>query len=176
MRTARAVDAPSIVAALNDRAVSRPTLRIPYPYTMKHATWWVRRNPPMVRSGKALSLLVFARKDDGLLGAIALREFDWTDRHATLGYWFARKHWGKGYASEAVSTVCQVGFRRLGLHRIEAEVFPFNTASARVLAHVGFVKEGTKRQVARKGARWIDSDVFGLLTRDFRPYVLGERR
>ncbi len=168
LRTARPVDAQALATVLNDRSVSRPTLRMPYPYTLEHARRFATRNPVQVFSGEALSLLAFAREGGELLGGIALREFDWRDRRATLGYWIARRHWGKGLATEAVEAVCRAGFRQLHLHRIEAEVFSFNPASARVLGHVGFRLEGTRRQVARKGVRWVDSQIYGLLASEFQ--------
>ena len=167
LRTARPGDARALATVLNDRAVSRPTLRMPYPYTLEHARRFVTRNPVQVSSGEALSLLAFAREGGELLGGTALREFDWRDRRAILGYWIARRHWGKGLATESVEAVCRAGFRQLRLHRIEAKVFSFNPASARVLSHVGFRLEGTRRQAARKGARWVDSQIYGLLASEF---------
>jgi RimJ/RimL family protein N-acetyltransferase len=55
----------------------------------------------------------------------------------------------------------------MGLHRIEADIDPRNTASARCLERLGFVKEGLLRE------RWIvegevsDSAIYGLLQPDW---------
>lgn len=48
--------------------------------------------------------------------------------------------------TEALRVVIDFAFRQLGQHRIQAEVFPENTASLRVLDKLGFQEEGLLRQ------------------------------
>lgn len=55
-----------------------------------------------------------------------------------LGYRFKRKHWGKGYATEASEAVIKYGFQELGLHTIYAITHPENKASINVLKKLGF--------------------------------------
>jgi len=125
----------------------------------------------MLRAGQAIHLLMENRENGELLGGIALSDFDWVQRSAILGYWVARRHRGNGYAGEATSVLSRTAFRVLKLHRIEAEVFAFNSASAHVLRNLGFAAEGRKRQAARKGTRWFDRDLYGLLATEFRPFL-----
>jgi ribosomal-protein-alanine N-acetyltransferase len=54
-----------------------------------------------------------------------------------LGYRFARKHWGRGYATEAAATMLRRGFEELRLPRIGAIVDVRNVASERVLQKIG---------------------------------------
>jgi RimJ/RimL family protein N-acetyltransferase len=55
-----------------------------------------------------------------------------------LGYYLARKAWGKGYATELSRPFMELAFTRLGLERVVAVVRPGNEASKNVLAKVGF--------------------------------------
>lgn len=58
-----------------------------------------------------------------------------------LGYRLARRYWGRGYASEAVSAAIAYGFDVLGLKRLIATIDPGNTASVRVAVKAGMVYE-----------------------------------
>ena len=55
-----------------------------------------------------------------------------------LGYYLARKAWGKGYATELARPFMELAFTRLGLERVVAVVRPGNKASKNVLAKAGF--------------------------------------
>src|SRR5690606_6599341 len=84
-------------------------------------------------------------------------------RRAELGFAVAKRHWGRRIASHAVPAVLEFGFERIGLHRIEAEVDPDNSASIRVLARAGFKREGWRRQRYLEGGDARDSIFYGLL-------------
>jgi RimJ/RimL family protein N-acetyltransferase len=78
-----------------------------------------------------------------------------------------RAFWGKGYMREAMAALIDHAFRVLRLHRIEADIDPRNSASAKLLKSLHFVHEGHMRE------RWIvngeicDTDFFGLLRSDW---------
>lgn len=60
-----------------------------------------------------------------------------------LGYRFMKRHWGKGYATEAGSACLDYGFSQLGLKRIIGRADTANLASIQVLKKLGmtFFKE-----------------------------------
>lgn len=58
-----------------------------------------------------------------------------------IGYWIGRRHWSRGYATEAVLGLIEYA-RWLGIPSLQADTFPNNPASARVLAKAGFVSSG----------------------------------
>lgn len=55
-----------------------------------------------------------------------------------LGYWIGRRHWGRGYGTEAVVALTEHAFRSDPGERIGAGVFHDNHASRRVLEKLGF--------------------------------------
>ncbi len=65
-----------------------------------------------------------------------------------LVYVFAADVWGKGYATEAASTIRDHAFRHLGVTRLVALVDPANIASIRVAEKIGMQFE---REVTRPG-------------------------
>ncbi len=56
------------------------------------------------------------------------------------------------------------GFERVGLHRIELELFAFNPRARRVYEKVGFVAEGVLRDVKCDGDGWVDTTVMSILS------------
>ncbi|MES2679066.1 MAG: GNAT family N-acetyltransferase [Bacteroidota bacterium] len=54
-----------------------------------------------------------------------------------LGYRFMKKHWGKGYATEASKAIVNYGFEELGLTDIYGMTDPENLASKKVLEKTG---------------------------------------
>ena len=59
-----------------------------------------------------------------------------------------------------------LGFSRLDLAKIEAEVFVSNTRGRRLVERVGFEHEGTIRRSQRKYGEWIDAALYGLVAPD----------
>ncbi len=55
-----------------------------------------------------------------------------------LGYRFKRKHWGKGFATEASTAILDYGFKHLNVDRIYAITDPKNVKSKKVLTKLGF--------------------------------------
>ncbi len=62
-----------------------------------------------------------------------------------LGFRVFRKHWNKGYASEAAKACIRYGFETLGFDQIIGRVLSENTASIKVLEKLGmkYWKSGT---------------------------------
>jgi ribosomal-protein-alanine N-acetyltransferase len=91
------------------------------------------------------------------------------NRRAEIGYALARSHWGHGYMHEALQALLGFAFTDLDLHRLEADIDPRNGASAAALVRLGFQEEGLLRE------RWIvagevcDSQLYGLLRREWLP-------
>ena len=115
------------------------------------------------REGEGFSFVILEVGSHEVVGQI--RFFGWYPplASAEVGYWLGRRHWGKGYASEAVRLACRFGFRTMHLHRINAVVVTGNDRSSRVLEKAGFHREGTSRRSERAGNGWRDARLYGLL-------------
>lgn len=60
-----------------------------------------------------------------------------------LGYRFKRKHWGKGFATEASTAILNYGFKNLNTDKIYAITDPKNINSKKVLTKLGFFLKET---------------------------------
>src|SRR5689334_7157212 len=130
-------DAPALAAAMSDAAIAHNLANVPWPYRMRDAEAFLAspRDPILP------SLLVFERTQGAprLVGACGLGRRP--SGAVELGYWIARLHWGRGYATEACAALVEIA-RMLGLPSLEGSHFIDNPASARVLEKLGFSARG----------------------------------
>ena len=89
------------------------------------------------------------------------------DRRASIGYDLARPYWGQGIMSEAVRAMVDFGFKRMDLNRIEADADERNPASARVLAKIGFRREGVQQEQFYENGEFHNLLLFSLLRREY---------
>jgi RimJ/RimL family protein N-acetyltransferase len=71
---------------------------------------------------------------------------------------------GRGLATEAIRELCDHLFRERWLHRLEAEVYGFNSSGQRVFERAGFVREGVRRRAYDRQDGWHDGIRYGLLS------------
>ncbi len=121
----------------------------------------------MSEGGTGARFVVESTTDKQFLGWCGVTRWNPTFRSASFGYCFFEQSWGKGYATEVGRSVLQWAFDTLDLNRIQAETDTRNSASARVLEKLGFVREGTLREDCIVSGVVSDSRVFGLLRRDW---------
>lgn len=72
------------------------------------------------------------------------------------GYHLDEHQQGKGFMTEALNAGVDFIFRKIQLHRIEANIMPANIASQRVAGKAGFYKEGISARYLRINSRWED--------------------
>jgi len=118
------------------------------------------------RKGTALALFIFSQEPvsgrQELVGGVRLANIAYgVQQSASIGYWLGREYVGHGYMSRAVDMVCQFGFERLGLHRIDACCIPENKSSANVLRRCGFDEEGRAKSYLKINGEWRDHILFG---------------
>jgi len=106
---------------------------------------------------------IVRRTDDVLIGTATLFNLNLDNRRAEIGYGLDRAHWGKGYMNEALKALLTYAFEELGLHRIEADVDPRNSASIRTIERLGFQREGYLRERWQVNGEIQDTVFYGLL-------------
>ncbi len=113
--------------------------------------------------------LGIAHRDSGqLIGTCTLHERHVASRRAQIGYALAYAFWGQGFMAEALRAFVRYLFIELDLNRLEADIDPANTASARSLERLGFVKEGFCPERWIVGGEKSDSVLYGLLAARWR--------
>lgn len=122
------------------------------------------------RTAQSDAIVYWVMRVDGrTVGASALEEIDWINRHAGSGTIIGDPaDWGKGYASEATRLRTDYAFQELGLERLETQSFAENSRMHRALEKSGYQMIGRRRRYVYKGGEWHDSLLFELLRDDWQ--------
>jgi [ribosomal protein S5]-alanine N-acetyltransferase len=121
------------------------------------------------RQPNFLGLLIKRRADGAVVGALELSQIVMgVFRSAYLGYYLGAPYAGQGLMSEAIALVLTHAFTEMGLHRVEANIQPDNTASLALVAKLGFVREGYSRRYLKIRGRWRDHERWAILVEDWR--------
>ena len=95
---------------------------------------------------------------------------------AHLGYWIDSRVAGRGVMPLAVALATDHCFGVLGLHRIEVNIRPENTASRRVVEKLGFRDEGVRERFLHIAGDWRDHVSYALTKEDVPNGVLDRWR
>lgn len=134
-------DWQELLSRIDDEQVVRNLAKAPWPYTADDARWFAQQ-PQDKRCPHFFVTLPTCSRPAEIIGCVGLAP---DGEEVELGYWFAREHWGKGYASEAAQALIGLA-RTLGHRKLVAGHFVDNPASGRVLRKVGFRPTGQIRQ------------------------------
>jgi ribosomal-protein-alanine N-acetyltransferase len=160
-------DAPAVFATYSDARVGRYLSRPPW-RSIEQAHEMIARDRKALPVGEYLRLGLQRVADGELVGDCCLFNIHQASRRAELGYALNGAYWGQGYMVEALTALLDLAFGPLGFNRLEADIDPRNTPSARSVERLGFRREGHLRQ------RWIvagemsDSWLYGLLADEWR--------
>lgn len=139
LRPAFPEDAPAVYEGICDAGVVQMLASVPWPYRLADAEAFcaLPEDPqaprfaitlPQANGAPIIGVVGFHSEEEGL----------------GFGYWIARDHWGRGYATEAGRGALEIA-RALGHRRAVAGHYLDNPASARVLRKLGFRDTGEVR-------------------------------
>ncbi|MFJ8577472.1 GNAT family N-acetyltransferase [Micromonospora sp. NPDC093277] len=157
-------DIAAFEVVLADPEVTRLTGSPPEPFdAARLRAWYGTRNSQADR----LDLAVVDKATGTCVGEVVLNEWDSHHRNCNFRTLIGPAGRDRGLGTEAVRLIVGYGFEQLGLHRISLEVFAFNPRARRVYEKVGFVAEGTLRQVLHDGEQWVDATVMSILATEW---------
>jgi ribosomal-protein-alanine N-acetyltransferase len=110
------------------------------------------------------------KKDNNeLIGCGMIAHINRYNRRCELGIGLGwnKDNWNKGYASETLQAIIAYCFRDLGLNRVGAEIYEFNSRSIRLFERNGFRREGTRHQYIFKDGIFKDVYLYRLLREDW---------
>ncbi|WP_370189838.1 GNAT family N-acetyltransferase [Aeromicrobium sp.] len=123
------------------------------------------------RQGRAMPFVVTWRGE--MVGQVTVNGISWgSARWASIGYWIARRHAGRGITPVAVALVVDHLLDTVGLHRVEISIRPENEASLRVVHKLGLDEVGLARGYLHIDGAWRDHRVFQVLADDRRGRML----
>jgi RimJ/RimL family protein N-acetyltransferase len=157
-------DKPALIKYLNDLDIYNNTLNIPHPYKPKDADWWIKNVNNKRKETGRLTNFVIRDKNMNLIGGIGFHlKYGINSHKDEIGYWLGREFWNKGIMTSVVKKICELGFFEMKLIRMEAIIFEYNKASARVLEKCGFIKEGVLRKYILKDGKILDGLLYAVV-------------
>ncbi|MES2783861.1 MAG: GNAT family N-acetyltransferase [Pseudomonadota bacterium] len=158
IRAPRRSDETAFLAAVaRSRSHHRPWVKAPS--TPAQFREWLER----LKQPTHYSFLVLRRDTDEIVGVfnisnIVLGQF----RSAFLGYYGFAGHERQGLMAEGLRTVVAHAFKKLKLHRLEANIQPGNAPSIALASACGFEKEGYSPRYLKIGGRWRDHERWAI--------------
>ena len=120
------------------------------------------QNTPM----KDLTFAIYC--GDDFAGLIGLKDPDYDNKKAEIGYWLAYAFQHQGIITQSAKRLIQYAFDDLGLNRIQLKAATENIKSQNVAKRLGFTLEGIERDGELHERGFVDLMQFGLLKKDFK--------
>lgn len=154
-------DKPALLRYANNRNVwINLTDIFPHPYTPDDADRWLWRCG--AHQGRHTALAIDL--DGEAIGGVGIEvEKDVFRKTASIGYWLGEPFWGRGLATLALKLMTDQAFANFDINRLQASVFDWNPASARVLEKNGYKLEARLRQRIFKDGRFADELIYARL-------------
>ncbi|MFD5652802.1 GNAT family N-acetyltransferase [Streptomyces sp. NPDC127039] len=164
LRPFTAEDADVMWEIVNDPEVVRFTFEPTTELSLDRLRSWygVRTADP-----DRLDLAVTDRATGELVGEVVLYEWDPAARGCTFRTLVGPRGRGRGLGSEATRLIVGHAFERVGLHRVQLEVYADNPRARRVYEKAGFVVEGVRREAALRGGVWVDDVLMAVLDHEW---------
>ncbi|MDD5040063.1 MAG: GNAT family protein [Patescibacteria group bacterium] len=152
-------DAQALARNINDYRIYRYTLHIPFPYSIRHAHRWLTKVTKRYVLKRPASIPFAIDIAGEAAGCVDIMNIEQGDR-AEIGYWLARRFWGRGITTRAVKLVGAFAFKQFKLKKLYAYTFVRNKASMAVLTKNGFIKQALLREHIKKAGGWVDEYVW----------------
>lgn len=133
--------------------------------------WLVNSLVRQHRKGQTLAFVILYK--DEVVGQLNVSNIlHGSVSSGTIGYWISRDFAGLGITPRAVALIIDYLLGPYGLHRVEIDIKPDNTASLRVVEKLGLRHEGTKQRFININGRWADHEVFAITQEELKGSLL----
>jgi len=164
LRPFRLDECESVTDLINDPEVIDPLMAVRYPYSIDNATAWISKHSQTYADSGGLNFAIEERESGQLAGFVGMGG---SDTEAGMGYWYGKKFWGKGFATEAGRKVIAFGFEELELSRIEASHIFTNITSGKVLQKIGMTFLKRKSYFYEKWDKNCDKDEYSISREEY---------
>lgn len=139
LRPLAMADLPEYIALLDDWQVARWLSRVPSPYTMEDAEYWLAKTASKWQAREELALVACKQTDGKIIGGISLFFVD-----GEIGFWVAGSEAGQGFGREMLRAMIDYAFTKTNLPEVFCASMPENEASRAVQRAVGMKFIGEK--------------------------------
>ncbi|MBM7587627.1 RimJ/RimL family protein N-acetyltransferase [Bacillus pakistanensis] len=115
---------------------------------------------------ESFRFLIFHKGTDDFIGTTSLQGIDWDIPKCEIGYWVNTKFGSKGYMTEAVKELTNLGLNHIKFNRIEIRCESTNLKSRCIPERLGFELEGTLRNddLSADGTKLTDTCIYSIVS------------
>lgn len=148
LRPPKMSDYKDIASGISNINISKYLSVVPHPYTDEDAKWYISKcikdwsKDPLTK----YALFIELKETGRVIGALDLTKVDIRQGTAHTGSWLNEDYHRNAYMTEAKIAVNNFAFNKLGLRKLETEVYDDNIASNRTQQKLGYTNEGLSRE------------------------------
>ncbi len=155
-------DAGEILALRSDDLVMQFIGR-PKMSSLEEARTWIEKFDTALAQSEGITWAITLKTEKKLVGTIGFWRLEKEHYRGEIGYLLNPLFQGKGIMHEAFVPVLNYGYEKMKLHSIEANVYPENTSSIKILEKNGFVQEGYFKENYFHDGTFTDTAVYSLV-------------
>jgi [ribosomal protein S5]-alanine N-acetyltransferase len=168
------MDDATTIVSLMSHEIAKYLYEVPYPYKIDDALNFIKSSYDDFRLRKTITFAIdYKNKLQSfqlLSGTIGIKDINYVNKKANIGYWIGKQYQDKGIATECIKLVINYAFDVLKLEEISAYVFPDNNPSIRVLEKNRFVKTGEVNEYHPLSHRGRNSLIYILKNKNNKLY------
>jgi ribosomal-protein-alanine N-acetyltransferase len=165
LRPVTAADAPAIFLYASNPNLTRFTLFETH-QTIDDSLWFATdyvRSRYASREPDPFGIVLKVDPVPTVIGSLGAHWVSQPNGTMEFGYAIAEPYWGRGLVAEASRALMRYVFTEYAVERLQARVIVGNEASERVLAKLGFTREGVLRSFILRRGRYWDVAMYSLL-------------
>ncbi len=110
---------------------------------------------------------IFEKKTGRLMGNLWVSLLvRYNVQSARIAYSIFNNYWKRGYGHEVADGAINFAFRKLKLHRLEAEIQAGNRGSIALAKSLGMQYEGVRRKAVYVDGKWLDHQIYAVVAED----------
>lgn len=123
----------------------------------------------VMQSPQDIFMAIHEVASERFIGTIRASRIDLVTRTADIGILIGEKDvWGKGFGTDAISTLAEYLFDRLCLRKLTAGLMAVNPGMLRVFEKLGFRQEGVFREQDYFEGKYVDHIYLGCFRDEFK--------
>ncbi len=135
--------------------------------TYDRALWFIERYRLGFEEKRMIRWAIVLKENHQLIGTCGFHSFNDYTNKIEVGYELHHDYHRMGYMTEALNTIIDWAFLKLGAHRIEAMIYPENNASIQLIKKCGFTYEGLLRDYAFFRNQYTSLELYSILEGEY---------
>jgi RimJ/RimL family protein N-acetyltransferase len=167
LRAYRQQDIENILRQVNDYdSVRMSASGVILPATYDDEMRWISQQTSM---GHGEYQFAIETLDEQYVGGCGIHKVDWKNRVGQVGILIGNPNLrGQGFGSDAIRTLCRIGFGEMNMNKLALTVMAENEAAIRCYGACGFQMEGRLRKEVWREGLYHDLVAMGLLADEWR--------